>query len=218
MLQDLERARPGAAPASAEPLHRAGPSLAEMLLDAMDYPVMLLSAQLRVLVDNRAARQLALQGAGLHLHLGQLHMARPDDQRLLQRAVDAAIHRQLRGLVSLHPLDEQAETAAVLPMNTPDFGPAALLIWRRSQLCEALSLDAFVRDKGISPTEARVLQGLCEGHSLEGLARAHRVSLSTVRTQAGALRAKTGVHDLRTLIRQVAVLPPLVPVLGVGRG
>jgi ribosomal protein S19 len=39
------------------------------------------------------------------------------------------------------------------------------------------------------------------------------VALSTIRSQLGAIRAKTGAASIRTLVRQVAVLPPLVGAL-----
>jgi hypothetical protein len=39
------------------------------------------------------------------------------------------------------------------------------------------------------------------------------VAVSTVRTQIGSIRAKTGAGSIRELVRQVAVLPPLVGAL-----
>ena len=39
------------------------------------------------------------------------------------------------------------------------------------------------------------------------------VAVSTVRTQIGSIRIKTGASSIRELVRQVAVLPPLVGAL-----
>jgi len=39
------------------------------------------------------------------------------------------------------------------------------------------------------------------------------VAVSTVRTQIGSIRAKTGAASISELVRQVAVLPPLVGAL-----
>ena len=39
------------------------------------------------------------------------------------------------------------------------------------------------------------------------------VAVSTVRTQIGSIRSKTGATSIRELVRQVAVLPPLVGAL-----
>jgi DNA-binding CsgD family transcriptional regulator len=39
------------------------------------------------------------------------------------------------------------------------------------------------------------------------------VAISTVRAQIGALRVKTGASSISALVRQLAVLPPLVGAL-----
>jgi DNA-binding CsgD family transcriptional regulator len=41
------------------------------------------------------------------------------------------------------------------------------------------------------------------------LAQRHGVSLTTVRSQIGSLRAKTGAGSIRNLVRQVSLLPPM---------
>jgi DNA-binding CsgD family transcriptional regulator len=45
------------------------------------------------------------------------------------------------------------------------------------------------------------------------IAQRQSVAVSTVRTQIGSIRAKTGAGSIRELVRQVAVLPPLVGAL-----
>jgi DNA-binding CsgD family transcriptional regulator len=45
------------------------------------------------------------------------------------------------------------------------------------------------------------------------IARQQNVAVSTVRTQIGSIRAKTGAGSISELVRQVAVLPPLVGAL-----
>ena len=62
--------------------------------------------------------------------------------------------------------------------------------------------------------ESRYTQGDLE--RIETFAReleAQGVALSTVRTQINSIRAKTGAASIRALVRQVAVLPPLVSAL-----
>ena len=39
------------------------------------------------------------------------------------------------------------------------------------------------------------------------------VGIATVRSQIGSIRQKTGADSIRSLVRQVAVLPPLMGVL-----
>jgi DNA-binding CsgD family transcriptional regulator len=58
-----------------------------------------------------------------------------------------------------------------------------------------------------------VLAALCDGTPPRQIASALGVALSTIRSQLGAIRAKTGAASIRTLVRQVAVLPPLVGAL-----
>jgi DNA-binding CsgD family transcriptional regulator len=45
------------------------------------------------------------------------------------------------------------------------------------------------------------------------IAQTQGVAVSTVRTQIGSIRAKTGAASISALVRQVAVLPPLVGAL-----
>ena len=52
-------------------------------------------------------------------------------------------------------------------------------------------------------------------HAAE-VARQQGVAVSTVRTQIGSIRAKTGAGSISELVRQVAVLPPLVGALRAG--
>jgi hypothetical protein len=58
-----------------------------------------------------------------------------------------------------------------------------------------------------------VLIALCDGASPSDIAQANGVAISTVRTQIANIRAKTGSDSIRSLIHQVAVLPPLVGTL-----
>ena len=58
-----------------------------------------------------------------------------------------------------------------------------------------------------------MLAALCAGQRPSEIAAALCVALSTVRTQIGSIRAKTGAESIRALVRQVAVLPPLVSAL-----
>ena len=45
------------------------------------------------------------------------------------------------------------------------------------------------------------------------IARQLNVTVSTVRTQIGSIRAKTGAASISDLVRQMAVLPPMLSVL-----
>ena len=80
-------------------------------------------------------------------------------------------------------------------------------------MCEALSVQGFARSHGLTAAETRVLVALCEGTPPGAVAAQVGVAISTVRTQIGNIRQKTGAESIRDLVRQVAVLPPLMGVL-----
>jgi len=105
---------------------------------------------------------------------------------------------------------------AIIPIDskTSDAAPATLLVLGRRQLCEALTVDWFSLEHGLTPAEAQVLKSLCAGLRPQAIADRHGVALSTVRTQVGSLRAKTGAASIRELVAQVSMMPPLVGVIG----
>lgn len=217
-------------PAARMPLHHAPPPMpmplppsaqdfAAAVMDEMDYPLLTVGRGLRLLLANRAAQRLLDTGTGaLHPHdSGRLRAADGQAQAALERAVEAALARGLRTLVSLQPDQPGGQTVAVVPMPPagPAQAPTALLIMAKTRLCEDLTLDGFARDRGLTPGEARVMRALCDGQAPEYIARQHGVALSTVRTQISALRAKTGAKNVRALTRLLATLPPLVSTLRV---
>ena len=91
-----------------------------------------------------------------------------------------------------------------------------LVLFNRAQMCETLSVELFARAHGLTHAESAVLTGLCRGAAPARIARDVGVAVSTVRTQVASLRQKTGAASIADLVRQVAVLPPIVPTL-VGR-
>ena len=82
-----------------------------------------------------------------------------------------------------------------------------------AQLGEQLSVHGFARSVNLTPAATRVLELLCSGVRPTAIARQQNVAVSTVRTQIGSIRAKTGAGNISELVRQVAVLPPLVGAL-----
>jgi DNA-binding CsgD family transcriptional regulator len=71
----------------------------------------------------------------------------------------------------------------------------------------------FARNHGLTLAETRVLEALSEGLQPSDIAARFGVGLSTVRSQIGSIRAKTRSDSIGALVRQVAVLPPLVGAL-----
>ena len=177
-------------------------------LDEVDYGMLLLADTSRVVHVNHAARveldgEHPLQLMGRNLHARHAH-----DVALLHTALQNAATRGLRKLLSLGA-GEHRISASVVPIADA----MTLLILSKRQVCESLSIQSFARSHGLTPAETRVLVVLCQGVPPGDIARELGVGIATVRSQIGSIRQKTGAASIRALVRQVAVLPPLMGVL-----
>lgn len=198
-------------PTAAAVFGDAAELLLARVLDEIDYGMLLLDGDARLVLANRAARLECADGRALRLAGAHVCAARGEDAAALALALlDAA--RGRRTLVELGPADVRLALAAV-PVGLGAARSGALLIIGRRQLCEALSVDMFARRHGLTGAESHVLRALCEGCSPAEIAGQFGVKLATVRTQVAAIRSKTAAPSIRELVRQVAALPPIVPAL-----
>jgi DNA-binding CsgD family transcriptional regulator len=191
----------------------AAPWLAGML-DEIDYGMLLIGAGSALLYSNHAARQALSGPHALTVQTGVLRPRHPQDVAPLADALAAAA-RGRRSLVMLG-LDETRISICLVPLTEgADAGqaPATLLMLGRREMCPPLSVRGYARELALTPTETRVLELLCEGWLPADIAERQHVALSTVRTQIGSIRSKTGASSIRELVRQVARLPPLVGAL-----
>lgn len=207
------RPRPYAGPDrrdSGSPLQRR---LAQ-LLDTLDHGLLLLADTDRVQHMNRAARHDLDDRHPLQLSGARLTARDPADASALHAALHAAAQRGLRRLLTLGTGAATACLAVVPlpPLSAEDRGGVAVLLGRR-QVGEPLTVDWYARSHGLTLAETAVLKGLCADRTPQQIAEAQGVGLATVRTQIGAIRHKTGQRSIRALVRQVAVLPPLVGAL-----
>jgi len=175
------------------------------LLDELDYGVMLASDQGRVAYLNRAAQGLLDEGSLVAASDSRLRAARLADRQTLADAL-AGAERGLRRLVTLGDALDRV-TVALIPLRTTP--PFTVLIFGRRRLCERLSLQWFARAHGLTPAESAVLERLSEGLDPSEVAQMHEVGMATVRTQVKEIRGKTGAHSIRSLLHQVALLPPM---------
>ena len=190
------------------------------MLDEIDYGMLLVSADAQVLHINHAAvleldaeHPLQLLGRSLRAHL-------PQDVAPLYDAL-AGAQRGLRRLLTLGQGAHRVSVSVVpLAAGAPAEGGSAaahiagtLLVLGKCQVCAPLSVRGFARCQGLTPTETRVLELLCNGVLPNQIAVQQSVAVCTVRTQIGSIRAKTGAASIRELVRQVAVLPPMVGAL-----
>ncbi len=190
------------------------------MLDEIDYGMLLVTADARVAYLNRAAR-LELDGQHpLQLCDQRLGAHSPPDVAPLFDAL-AGAQRGLRKLLTLGNGAQQV-CISVVPLPAMPAAAAnlchgedalALLVLGKRQVCEPLSVQGYARSHHLTPAETRVLEGLCAGVQPSQIAANASVAVSTVRTQIGSIRIKTGAGSIRELVRQVAVLPPLVGAL-----
>jgi DNA-binding CsgD family transcriptional regulator len=211
------------APVSSTVAPPAGPTPAQLsacltrMLDEIDYGMLLVGADAQVLYSNHAARHELDGEHPLQLICRTLRTLRPQDVLPLQDAL-AAAQRGLRRLVTLGTGPTRVSVSVVpLPESAAERaqgqGPLTLLVLGKRQVCEQLSVHGFARSLHLTPAETRVLELLCAGVRPTAIARQQNVAVSTVRTQIGSIRAKTGAASISELVRQVAVLPPLVGAL-----
>lgn len=198
------------------------------MLDEIDYGVLLVEPGGRVLHANHAAlRDLAKENA-LQLDGPMLQARSASDAQALARALEAAASHGLRRLLELGAPGQRMRVSVVPiahkgtgePLPAPRQAEAdrrcpriAAVVFGRRQVCEPLSVMAYARVHQLTRTETRILQSLCAGASPREVAERQHVALSTVRTQIGSIRTKTGSAGIRELLSELALLPPLVNAL-----
>jgi DNA-binding CsgD family transcriptional regulator len=184
------------------------------MLDTLDYGMLLLAHRGQVCHVNKAAwRDLD----GLHplqIEGGRLTARSKRDANALCEALRGAADRGLRGLLQLGD-GPSSISVAVVPLPAPggdELSGVAVLLSKR-EVCEELSVDWFARSHKLTPAETVVMKGLCGDFTPQQIADRQGVALTTIRTQIGSIRQKTGARSICALVRQVALLPPLVSVL-----
>lgn len=196
---------------------RAHGSLAHcltLMLDEVDYGVLLVDVDAQVRLVNHSARAELGAHHPLHICRGQLLARDAADAVALSAAVEAAAQRGMRRMLLLGR-SELRTCVAVVPLGTAalDEAPAAMVVLGRRAVAENLSVQCFARSHRLTPAETRVLEALCAGVPPGRIAAQQGVRISTVRTQIGCIREKTGARSIRALVSLLATLPPLVPAL-----
>jgi DNA-binding CsgD family transcriptional regulator len=186
-------------------------------LDEIDYGMLLLDEDALLLHVNQAARAELDAEHPLQLLGRELRARDPRDVQPLHAALHDALRRGLRKLLTLGRGAGQVGVS-VVPLGAlgHDERGATLVILGKRQVGAELALQGFARSHGLTPGETRVLAALCRGEPPAEIAATHGVAICTVRSQIGSIRQKTGAPSIRALMRQVAVLPPLMGVLRSG--
>ena len=183
------------------------------VLDEVDYGLLVIDAQSRILHANHLARQELSSGRVIVTHARALLGRNTDLTVKLQGALEQALRGQ-RKLLQLKQGDHELSVAFV-PLCLPlEFdAQSVLVLLSRKNASDNQALRMFARSQSLSPSEEAVLLALCRGASIPGIAADHKVAESTVRSQIKALREKTGCGSIRALMQRVHSLPPVVPAL-----
>ncbi len=202
-----------------------------MMLDEIDYPMLLVNPRLDVLFANRIALATLDGRHPLVITDGRLSVRNAQDEQPLREGVDSAMQRGFRRLLRLNRGSDQATWAAVLPLRQALGGgggggggseastvaqAGALLMLGKPRMSQRLSVQSFGRLMHLTSTESSVLEMLCDGLQATDVARCHDVSVSTVRSQIYTLRSKVGTSSICELMRSVALLPPILGLLNGG--
>ena len=188
------------------------PHCLALILDEIDYGVLLVENQDEVVYRNHTARRELCDDHPLWLDAGRLRARGTECARTLDASLRNASQQGLRRMITLGS-GERSLSVAVIPLRLPGQAQLTLVMLGRRSLCPTLSAQGFANCNGLTPAEGAVLAALSCGCSPGSIARSQGVALSTVRTHITNIRAKTGAASIRSLVERVAQLPPMVSAL-----
>ncbi len=180
-------------------------------IDELDYGMLLVTKGTRVVHANHTALVELDADHPLRLSGDRLGVKNAKDTAAWNHALDAAASRGLRRLLTVGE-NKHRLGIAVVPLGAASPASAAptLVVLGKRQMCEHLSVQGYARTHGLTAAEARVLVALCGGDRPDEVAARLDIAISTVRTQIGSIRSKTGVRSINALLQQVAMLPPIM--------
>jgi DNA-binding CsgD family transcriptional regulator len=126
----------------------------------------------------------------------------------LDGAIGSAGRSRCRHLVELSA-GARRLLVSVVPFPLSDsHEPLVMIMLGKQDICSTQGLELLSAIHGLTLAERRVLADLLHEQTPREIAKAHGVSLATVRTQIVSIRDKFGVHSIEALLRRAAELPP----------
>lgn len=182
--------------------------VAEAILDHVQFGVLVVDANGRLVYLNRAARHECANGTSVCVADGNL-VARTNSSG--RAALNRAISTALAGRWSIVTLTDDLTAACLpLPSQGADEGPLAMVVFGTPRGGASVAAQLYARACRLTPTESRVMDGIAQGVRPSAIAARHNVALSTVRTQLGSIRSKTGARSIAELARSLSQLPPIM--------
>jgi DNA-binding CsgD family transcriptional regulator len=189
-------------------------NIVRFILDHVQFGAIVLGAGWKVSFANRAALYQCRHESPLQIERASLVVAAAADRR----SIAGALERAHAGRWSIVPLGSDAPllTIAVIPISAceVDTRPLALLLFGPGPSRESPTIQLYASACRLTPAETCVLRCLGEGLEPRQIADRHEVRLSTVRTQIGSIRGKTGTRSINDLTHALARLPAIMPVAG----
>jgi DNA-binding CsgD family transcriptional regulator len=181
------------------------------VFDEIDYGMLILNSDGDVLYANRAACAELEARDPLRMVGGALRSRRDQEAAPLRGALRGACRHGLRASITVGE-GARRISAAIVPIAGSVDGrdSLALITLGRREIASEFALDGFARSHALTRTEVRVLVALSQGMLPAEMAASFGVTLSTVRSHIVSIRQKTGAESFIGLIRQLAVLPPMV--------
>ena len=209
------------------PQQLAGALARGMAVDRLRQPLVLLTADARVLHVNDAARHLLARTSLARIADGRLELPRSSQEDLLvriQRLVAAGARALqfgqsggcLKASAALQVRDQVIEPGTLhlfltLLASAPEAGgsPEPVVLLTLFHPAPAADIDASLLQAlfGLSPAEARVAGLLANGLTLKQIAHEQGTQHETVRKQLRAVYQKTGTNRQAELVRLLLHLP-----------
>lgn len=181
--------------------------------DALANGLAVVTAHGNVLYANRVARQ-TLQDLGWTRNSSPLCLVPPAHATEWNTALHSTCSRQTHHVVDIAgPGSVHEELYAALTPLAVGSQNCALVTLGRSNLCGALELQMFAMLHRLSTAEGQVLRHICHGHRPSAIADLQGTAVSTVLSHLSAIRSKTDCTSVQDLLRKVARLPPIRPLI-----
>jgi DNA-binding CsgD family transcriptional regulator/PAS domain-containing protein len=192
------------------------------MLDRNPLAIILLDDKGRVILANRAARDLGKDADGVRLTGEALTLLRQTDDMKLQRLIGEALRtttdsgaRPGGAMSALRPSGKRPFSILVSPLPHNSFimttlHPAACVVIADPEKRDLVPADRLRAVYGLTQSEARLAMPLAAGEGLPSAAASLGISYATARTQLAAIFRKTETRRQGELVKLLlTTLPPL---------
>ena len=182
-------------------------------LDAVPHGVLVLDADRRLQYGNRSARDTLTRQRGLELRNEILALTDKAQDQRFRELVDLALQRardgedKASGVMLVRSSSASANLELmVAPVPAPEEGeqPALVLIYVfDSGAQRQISFDVLTSLYGLTHTEAKLVQFMTNGMTLDDAADELQISVNTARTHLKHIFHKTGINRQTELIHRI---------------